>query len=113
MDKDEETKQAILISDSWLAELQKHPYHSSKISSFIFIGKPGTAVFLLKESAKLYKVPKERKQFMLSKRLSGAGDGRGASEAPNISADKRMKDNTGKAVSTTGLMMMKGTGHPQ
>ena len=29
---DDPKKQGIAISESWLAELEKHPYHSSKIS---------------------------------------------------------------------------------
>jgi hypothetical protein len=28
--KDDTKKQAISISEAWMAELQKHPYHSSK-----------------------------------------------------------------------------------
>ena len=28
---DDAKKEGILISDAWLAELQKHPYHSSKL----------------------------------------------------------------------------------
>ena len=30
---DDPKKQGIAISESWLAELEKHPYHSSKISN--------------------------------------------------------------------------------
>ena len=29
--EDDPKKQSILISEAWMAELQKHPYHSSKI----------------------------------------------------------------------------------
>lgn len=53
-----------------MQELMKHPYHSSKIFMLILAEKPGTGVFLMKESAKLYKVPKDRVSHMLSKRLS-------------------------------------------
>ena len=53
-----------------MQELMKHPYHSSKICILIFAEKPGTGVFLMKEKAKLYKVPKDRVSHMLSKRLS-------------------------------------------
>ena len=31
LSEDDDKKEGILISDAWLAELQKHPYHSSKI----------------------------------------------------------------------------------
>ena len=57
---DDPKKQGIAISESWLAELEKHPYHSSKISNLTFIEKPGTGIFLIKESSKLYRQPKER-----------------------------------------------------
>ena len=53
-----------------MQELMKHPCHSSKICILIFVEKPGTGVFLMKEKAKLYKVPKDRVSHMLSKRLS-------------------------------------------
>ena len=52
---DDPKKQGIAITEGWLQELMKHPYHSSKISSMIFIEKPGTGIFLMKERAKLYK----------------------------------------------------------
>ena len=51
---DESKKQGIVISEAWMAELQKHPYHSSKISHITHIEKPGTGIFLMKESSKLY-----------------------------------------------------------
>jgi hypothetical protein len=52
-------KQAISISEAWMAELQKHPYHSSKLLLLLLVEKPGTGIFLMKESAKLYKPWKE------------------------------------------------------
>lgn len=70
---DDPKKEGILISDAWLAELQKHPYHSSKIWMLTFIEKPGTGIFLMKERAKLYKPQTERKTHAISKRLSGIG----------------------------------------
>lgn len=57
---DDQSKQGILISDNWMKELTKHPYYSSKILMLIIIGKPGTGIFLMKESAKLYKAHKQR-----------------------------------------------------
>lgn len=62
-------KKAILISESWMAELQKHPYYSSKPSQLILAEKPGTGIFLMKEHAKLYKAHKSRVRHSLSSRL--------------------------------------------
>ena len=53
---DDPKKQGIVLSETWLEELMKHPYHSSKVVVFIFVEKPGTGIFLMKESAKVYKV---------------------------------------------------------
>jgi len=69
--EDDPKKQGILISDAWLAELEKHPYHSSKIVIITLIEKPGTGIFLLKERSKLYRPHKEREKRNLFKRLHG------------------------------------------
>jgi hypothetical protein len=51
---EEDTKmQAISISEAWMADQQKHPYHSSKFLLLILVEKPGTGIFLMKKSAKL------------------------------------------------------------
>ena len=68
---DDPKKQGIAISESWLAELEKHPYHSSKISNLTLIEKPGTGIFLMKESSKVYRPHKEREKRKLTKRLGG------------------------------------------
>ena len=68
-DGDGDKMVAIAISDSCLGELLKHPYHSRKSFKLIPIGKAGTGVYLLRESAKVHKEIKERKMFKLSKRL--------------------------------------------
>ena len=52
-----------------MAELLKHPYHSSKFWLLIHLEKPGTGIFLMKESAKLYRPQKEREKKKLAKRL--------------------------------------------
>jgi len=70
-DKDGDKKDAIRLSDAWLDELMKHPYHSRKHFALTVIGKPGTGVYLLRESAKVSKQIKDRKMFKLSKRLGG------------------------------------------
>ena len=54
-----------------MAELQKHPYHSSKIPHLTRIEKPGTGIFLMKESSKLYRSQRERETKKLAKRLGG------------------------------------------
>ena len=63
-------RQGILITDTWFAELTKHPYHSSNKPSLTVIEKPGTGIFLMKERTKLVKVPKNREQYPLAKRIS-------------------------------------------
>ena len=68
-DSDGDKKDAIRLSDAWLEELLKHPYHSRNLFILTSIGKPGTGVYLLRESAKVSKEIKERKMFILSKRL--------------------------------------------
>ena len=68
---DDPKKQGIAISESWLAELEKHPYHSSKISYVTLIEKPGNGIFLMKESSKLYRPHKEREKRKLTNRLRG------------------------------------------
>jgi hypothetical protein len=65
--EDETKKQAISISDAWMAELQKHPYHSSKLMLLILVEKPGTGIFLMKESAKLYRLQKKREKKKVAK----------------------------------------------
>ena len=77
---DDPKKQGILISDAWMQELEKHPYHSSKIVYLISMEKPGTGIFLMKERSKLYRPHKEREKRNVSKRLSsmisGSSDGK-------------------------------------
>lgn len=68
---DDPKKKGIVISEAWLAELEKHPYHSSKILWLIRLEKPGTGIFLMKESSKLYRPHKERTPRKLAKRLGG------------------------------------------
>ena len=52
---DDPKRQGIAITDGWLEELNKHPYHYSKPNVVKFVEKPGTGIFLMKENAKLYK----------------------------------------------------------
>ena len=62
MAEDDSIKQGIAISDAWIAELEKHPYHSSKLSCVTLIEKPGTGIFLMKVSSKLHRQHNERER---------------------------------------------------
>ncbi|TNV71108.1 hypothetical protein FGO68_gene4729 [Halteria grandinella] len=97
-DKDGEKKEAIRLSDAWLDELMKHPYHSRKNLALILIGKPGTGVYLLRESAKVSKEIKDRKLFKLSKRLGLEEEKEDGNLAGPGGADKRKKGNDGRPV---------------
>jgi hypothetical protein len=39
-------KQGVSISEAWMAEVQKHPCHSSKLLLLTLVEKPGTGIFL-------------------------------------------------------------------
>ena len=67
--EDDMKKQAIIISQAWMAKLQKHPYHLSKWLNLILVEKLGTGIFLMKESAKLHRPQKESEIKKLAKRL--------------------------------------------
>ena len=69
-----------------MAELQKHPYHSSKIYQLTLVEKPGTGIFLMKESSKLYRLQKEREKRKLTKRLGGPSTG--SSDARNLAGPR-------------------------
>ena len=58
-----------MIDDSWLDELTKHPYYSSKLLRLTHIEKPGKAIYLMKQRSKLVRVPKKRTKFNVGKRL--------------------------------------------
>jgi hypothetical protein len=69
--EDEMKKQAIKISQAWMAELQKHPYNSSKKLMLILVEKPGTRYwnFLNEGVGKVAQTAKEREKKKLAKRL--------------------------------------------
>jgi hypothetical protein len=89
-------EKGIAISDAWMAELQKHPYHSSKYSLLMLVEKPGTGIFLMKESSKLYRPHKEREQRKLAKRLGGPSAGSSDSRQPQGQQNKRQNLGDGK-----------------
>ena len=59
----------IVLTEGWMQELQKHPYHSSKSLYLTLVEKAGTGIFLMKEKAKLVKQQRERKVHQIGKRL--------------------------------------------
>lgn len=93
-----EKKDAIRLSDAWLEELMKHPYHSRKTIYLIVIGKAGTGVYLLRESAKVSKEIKERRMFKIAKRLGPEEEKEDQVMAGHAAPDKRKKGADGRAV---------------
>jgi hypothetical protein len=68
--EDDTKKKALSILEAWwMAELQKHPYHSSKLLLLILVEKSGTGIFLMKDSAKFHRPQNEREKKKLAKRL--------------------------------------------
>ena len=86
-----EKKDAIRLSDAWLEELMKHPYQSRKTIYLIVIGKAGTGVYLLRESAKVSKEIKERRMFKIAKRLGPVEEKEDQLMAGHAASDKRKK----------------------
>jgi hypothetical protein len=111
-DKGDDKKDAIRLSDAWLEELMKHPYHSRKLFPLTLIGKPGTGVYLLRESAKVSKEIKERKMFKLAKRLGAEEEKEDVNMAGHGVPDKRKKGPDGKpmmiSASAPGKMQIDG-----
>ena len=62
-------KDYIMIDDSWLDELTKHPYYSSKLLRLTHIEKPGKAIYLMKQRSRLVRISKKRTKFNVGKRL--------------------------------------------
>jgi hypothetical protein len=83
-------------SEAWMAELQKHLYHSSKLWFLILVEKPGTAIFLMKEFAKLYRPQNEREQRNLAKRLWAPSEGSSDKHAVPRTKTKRQNLGNGK-----------------
>ena len=90
-DPSADKKEAIRLSDAWLEELMKHPYHSRKLFCIIPVGKPGTGVYLLRESAKVSKEIKNRRMVTLSKRLNAEEEKEDANMAGSSQPEKRKK----------------------
>ena len=100
--EDDPKKQGILISDAWMAKL-----HSIKIHLFTFVEKPGTGIFLMKESSKMYRPQKKRENRRLTKRLGGPSVG--SSDTRNL-GEHRTRDRTlGEVSSARYRHRSKGT----
>ena len=76
-----------------MAELQKHSYHTSKIYKLTLVEKPGTGIFLMKESSRVYRPQKEREKRKLTKRLGGPYTG--SSDAKNLGGAQKKRQNLG------------------
>jgi hypothetical protein len=72
-----------------MAELQKHPYHSSKLLLLILVEKPGTGIFLMKKSAKLHRPQKEREKKKLAKRIWAPSELSNNDKKPGGAQNKR------------------------
>jgi len=95
---DDPKKQGIAISDAWMEELLRHPYHSSKYVQLTSVGKAGTGIFLMKERAKVYKAQSSRTKHQLSKRLQAEEEKEGSITREGGAADKRMKRADGQPI---------------
>ena len=97
-DKDGDKRDAIKLSDAWLDELMKHPYHSRKFQHVTYVGKPGTGVYLLRESAKVSKEIKNRRMVTLSKRLGAEEYKNDGNSSANQASAKFKKGPDGKPI---------------
>ena len=76
-----------------MAELKKHPYQSSKICQLTLVEKPGTGIFLMKESSKLYRPQKEREKRKLKNSIGGPSTG--SSDVRNFGEAQNKRKNLG------------------
>ena len=67
------------------------------LSIIKLIGKPGTGIFLMKESSKLYRPHKEREQRKLIKRLGGPA---AAVQMQRMLEERKARDRTSEADSS-------------
>ncbi len=79
-------------------ELMKHPYHSSKLFPLTCLEKPGTAIFLMKERAKVYKSQKDRTKYPLAKRLNSEEEKQGDRDEDMGVSHKKKKIADGSAM---------------
>ena len=68
------SKDFILLDTPWYKELMKYPYFSCKEYStinYLYLEKPGKAIFLMKQRAKLIKQKRRDNKHPVSQRLGG------------------------------------------
>ena len=68
--KNYQEKDYIMASDSWIKDLTNHPFISSKIIYLIIIGKPGKAIYLMKQRSKLMRGKKSSKKVPIQIKLT-------------------------------------------
>ena len=112
---DDPKRQGIAITDGWFTELMKHPYHSSKLHAVNLVEKPGTGIFLMKESAKLYKQQRKRTSHTLSKRLQQEEVKEGDLMQDDGVAEKKKKlaDGSAMVVNNPPQQMMQSGAKPK
>ena len=94
---EDQGQEGILLTEGWMKELQKHPYHSSKTRYLILVEKAGSGIFLMKEKAKLVKQHRERKVHQIGKRLGPEEEKMEEDVLANGGADKRKNIGGGQA----------------
>jgi hypothetical protein len=93
----DQPQDSIVLTEAWMLELQKHPYHSSKSLFVTFVERAGTGIFLMKEKAKLVKQQRERKVHQIGKRLHPE-EAKGDDMQDDVNeAEKKKKLGSGKA----------------
>ena len=70
--KNDQAKDYIMANDSWISELTSHPFISSKILRLTFIGKPGKAIYLMKQRSKLVRDKKVTKKHPVAIKMDGS-----------------------------------------
>jgi hypothetical protein len=112
---DDPKRQGIAITDGWFTELMKHPYHSSKQPALNLVEKPGTGIFLMKESAKLYKQQRKRTSHTLSKRLQQEEVKEGDLMQDDGVAEKKKKlaDGSAMVIDNPPKQMMQSSAKPK
>jgi hypothetical protein len=112
---DDPKRQGIAITDGWFTELMKHPYHSSKQPALNLVEKPGTGIFLMKESAKLYKQQRKRTSHALSKRLQQeeVKDGELMQDDEEAEKKRKLADGSAMVVTKPPQQMMQSGAKPK
>ena len=87
--KNDQAKDYIMANDSWISELTSHPFISSKIVRLILIGKPGKAIYLMKQRSKLVRAKTESKKHPVTIKMDGSRLDANEEEKEDPKKDKR------------------------